>query len=265
MQPDAITLWIDCEQPLNVRILRFQPGMDVPQTFADKLRQARSEAPTAVELAPADHQCPHCFEPVRADAEFCPACGRHIGPKPKRSKKWLIIGLLALLLVLLLAIVALAVLGGDDKPAAKKATPTATATEAPTEAPPSTTRKISGPGWEGQAPREGWKLTRSGGGDLRVHVLTGPDGAVIRIFHTPKEKANPGTFETGKRKSLKSNADSAELATVKNFGTSECASRSCSDLLLNDPAWGGIAITVNATNGERLQTAKDIAASITQK
>ena len=61
--------------------------MDVPQTFGDKLRQARSDDATVVELPPPDHQCPHCFEPVRADADFCPACGRHIGPKPPRSKK----------------------------------------------------------------------------------------------------------------------------------------------------------------------------------
>ncbi len=32
--------------------------------------------------------------------------------------------------------------------------------------------------------------------------------------------------------------------------------------MLNDPAWGGIAITVNATSGERLDAAKAIAASI---
>src|SRR4051812_22573618 len=134
IQSDAITLWIDCEQPLNVRILRFQPGMDVPKTYGDKLRNAKSDAPTVVEIPDADHQCPHCFEPVRADAEFCPACGRHIGPKPPRSKKWIIIALLLLLLLLLLGIAALAVFGGDDKkPAAKKqATPTATATAAPT-------------------------------------------------------------------------------------------------------------------------------------
>jgi hypothetical protein len=263
IQSDAITLWIDCDQPLNVRILRFQPGMDVPQTFADKLRNDKSQAPTAVELPPADHQCPHCFEPVRADAEFCPACGRHIGPKPPRSKKWLIIALVALLVLLLLGIAALAVFGGDDKqPPAKTATPTASA--APTQAPPAATRRIFGPGWEGQAPRA-LKLTRSGGGNLRVHVLTGENGLVIRIFHTPKEKANPGNFEVGSRKKLKSDADSAELATVKNFGTSECAKRTCSDLLLNDPAWGGLAITVNATSGAKLKVAKDIAASITQK
>jgi predicted nucleic acid-binding Zn ribbon protein len=259
IQPDATTLWIDCDQPLNVRIQRFQPGMDVPQTFGDKLRQSRSAAPAADELPPADHQCPHCFEPVRADADFCPACGRHIGKRAGRSKKPIIIALIVLLLLLIAGIVALALLRSDDEPAVTKPSPTAT--EAPTQAPPATIRRISGPGWAGQAPRS-FKVARSGGGDLRTHVLTGPNGAVIRIFHTPREQANPGAFEVGKRKPLQANAESAELATVRNFGPAECASRTCSDLLLNDPAWGGIAITVNATSGSRLDAAKAIAASI---
>ena len=209
IQPDAITLWIDCDQPVNVRILRFQPGMDVPKVFADKLRQAAGDAPTVVELPPLDEQCPHCFEPVRKGAEFCPACGRHIGPKQPRSKKPFIILAIVLLLLLLLLIVLITVLSGDEEPAPPKPKPTATAvaeTPAPTEAPPAAdTRRISGPGWQGEAAAS-FKVTRSGGGDLRVHVLTDGD-TVIRIFHTPKEKANPGTFETGKRKSLKSNAE----------------------------------------------------------
>ena len=120
IQSDAITLWIDCDQPLNVRILRYQPGLDVPQAYGDKLRNAKGDGPAIVELPAADHQCPHCFEPVRKDAEFCPSCGRHIGPKPPRSKKWLIILLAAVLLLLLLGIAALAVFGGEDKPVAKK-------------------------------------------------------------------------------------------------------------------------------------------------
>ena len=33
-------------------------------------------------------------------------------------------------------------------------------------------------------------------------------------------------------------------------------------LLLNDPAWGGIAITVNATSGKKLEVAEAIAQSI---
>lgn len=263
IQPDAITLWVDCEQPLNVRILRYQPGMDVPKTFADKLRQARSEAPTAAELPQLDEQCPHCFEPVRKGADFCPSCGRHIGPKQKRSKKfWIIVALIVLALLLLL-IGLIVLLSGDEKPAPAKPKPTATQvaeTPAPTEAPPADFRRISGPGWQGQAPRA-FKVTRSGSGNLRVHVLTS-GGTVIRIFHTPKEQANPGNFETGKRKSLKTQAEESSLATVKNFGTEECKGRNCSDLLLNDPAWGGLAITVNATSGERLAAAKEIAASI---
>ena len=92
-------------------------------------------------------------------------------------------------------------------------------------------------------------------GALLVRVLTGPGGAVIRIFQTPKEKANPGTFKVGALKPLKTHAAEAQLATVKNYSTAECQKRTCSDLLLNDPAWGGIAITVNATSGSKLEIA----------
>ena len=52
---------------------------------------------------------------------------------------------------------------------------------------------------------------------------------------------------------------------MKNYGTPECQGRTARDLLLNDPAWGGIAITVNGTSGTRLDAAKAIAASIKAK
>ena len=38
VQSDAITLWIDCEQPRNVRVKRYEGTTDVPTTFADMLR-----------------------------------------------------------------------------------------------------------------------------------------------------------------------------------------------------------------------------------
>lgn len=262
VQSDAITLWIDCDEPRNVRVRTYEGTSDVPRTFADMLRpDARDREPTAV-LPPELVQCPHCFGEVDKGADICPHCGRYIGEKPKRSKKWLLILLLLLLLLLIGA--AIFLLTRDDEEPAPKPTPTPTATaEASAEPTPDSFRRISGPGWEGRAPRS-FELDRSGGGDLRIHVLT--DGeTVIRIFHTPNEKANPGTFETGERKPLETQAEESELATVKNFGTPECRSRNCSDLLLNDPAWGGIAITVNATKGERLDAAKEIAASIEKR
>jgi hypothetical protein len=259
VQPDAVTLWIDCDQPRNVRVKRYEGTADVPTTFADMLRpDVRDREPTAV-LPPEIVQCPHCFGEVTEGTDICPHCGRYIGEKPKRSKKWLIVLLLALLLALLIAAAVLLLTGDDEEPARPAPSPTATA-EASAEPTAEALRRISGPGWEGRAPRA-FEVERSGGGDLRVHVLT--DGrTVIRIFHTPNEKANPGNFETGQRTPLEAQAETAELATVKNFGTPECRNRNCSDLLLNDPAWGGIAITVNATKGERLDAAKAIAASI---
>ena len=259
VQPDAVTLWIDCEQPRNVRVKRYEGTTDVPTTFADMLRPDRRDRdPTAV-LPPAVEQCPHCFGEIDKGADICPHCGHYLGEKPKRSKKFWIVLALLLLLLLLLIVGAILLLTGDEEQPAPKPTPTATA-EASAEPTADALRRITGPGWEGRAPRA-FKLDRSGGGDLRIHVLT--DGqTVIRIFHTPNEKANPGAFETGERKPLKTQAEESELATVKNFGVPECANRNCSDLLLNDPGWGGIAITVNATQGERLDAAKEIAASI---
>jgi hypothetical protein len=181
------------------------------------------------------------------------------------NKLWLL-GLIPVAVVAIVLAVLLA--GGKDKPLAKAratatASPAATATAAATGI--ALPRRISGPGWRGRAPGSGWKIGSPSGGALLVRTLTGPGGAVIRIFQTPKEDANPGTFRVGALKPLKTHAKSSSLATVKNFGTAECAQRRCSDLLLNDPAWGGLAITVNATGGSRLAMAKAIAASIRKR
>ena len=265
VQSDAITLWIDCEQPRNVRVKRYEGTTDVPTTFADMLRpDRRDREPTAV-LPPAVEQCPHCFGEIDKGADICPHCGHYLGEKPKRSKKFWIILALLLLLLLLLIVGAILLLTGDEKDPVPKPAPTASATaEASAEPTANPFRRITGPGWEGRAPRS-FKISavdRQSGGQLLVRTLRGEDGLVIRIFHTPEEDANPGTFRVGDLKPLESNAKESNLATVKNFGVPECANRNCSDLLLNDPGWGGIAITVNATQGERLDAAKEIAASI---
>ena len=179
IQPDAITLWIDCEQPLNVRILRFQPADGRP---ADVRRQAAPEARSErrpPSLPPMDEQCPHCFEPVRKGADFCPACGRHIGPKPKRSKKfWIILALIILLLLLLLC---------RRDHAAHRRRGAATGAEAQADGDrggrdrarprPTADRSAASPAPAGRARRRARSRSGvSGGGDLRVHVLTDGDG-----------------------------------------------------------------------------------------
>lgn len=261
VQPDAITLWIDCDNPLNVRVRRYGGGLDVPTTYADLLRpDARDQAPTAA-LPPEMEQCPYCFGEITKGTEMCPHCGRYLGER-KRSKKWLWL-LLALLLLLLLIVGAILLLSGDDEEPKPTPTPTATA-EASAEPTADPFRRISGPGWEGRAPRSFRisKVERQSGGRLLVRTLRGENGLVIRIFHTPDEDANPGTFQVGDLEPLETNAAESNLAIVENYGVPECASRRCGDLLLNDPAWGGLAITVNATKGERLEAAKAIAESI---
>ena len=261
-QVDAVTLWIDCATPLNVRVRRYAGTMDVPTTYADTLRPEKLDMVATAELPPEIEQCPHCFGEITKGTEICPHCGKYLG-EHKRSKKWLWL-LLALLLLLLLIIGAVLLLGGDDEePANPKPTPTATA-EASAEPTQDPFRRISGPGWEGRAPRA-FKISgvdRQSGGRLLVRTLRGDDGLVIRIFHTPEEDANPGTFRVGALKPLESSAKESNLAIVENYGVPECQSRRCGDLLLNDPAWGGIAITVNATGGARLKAAREIAASI---
>jgi hypothetical protein len=126
-QPDAVTLWIDCDQPRNVRVKHYEGTTDVPTTFADMLRpDKRDQQPTAV-LPPEMIQCPHCFGEVDKGADICPHCGKYIGDKPKRSKKWLIILLLLLLLLLIGAAIFL-LTREEEEPAPKpKPTPTATA------------------------------------------------------------------------------------------------------------------------------------------
>ena len=259
VQHDAVTLWIDCDQPRNVRVTRYAGTMDVPTTFADTLRPAHRDRDATAVLPPELEQCPHCFGEIEKGTEICPHCGRYLGAKPKRSKKWLILALVLLLLLLLAAVLLLT--RDDEEPARPAPTPTAEAEAEPTA---QGLRRISGPGWEGRAARS-YRISgveRQSGGRLLVRTLRGEGGLVIRIFHTPEEDANPGTFRVGALKPLETNAAQSELATVRNFGTPECQGRDCSDLLLNDPAWGGLAITVNATRGKRLQAAKTIAASI---
>jgi hypothetical protein len=261
VQPDAVTLWIDCDQPRNVRVKRYEGTADVPTTFADMLRpDARDREATAV-LPPEIVQCPHCFGEVTKGTDICPHCGRYIGDKPKRSKRWLIFLLLGLLLLLLIVGAILLLTGDEEQPARPTPTPTAEASAEPTADP---FRRITGPGWEGRAPRA-WRISgvdRQSGGRLLVRSLRDEDGMVIRIFHTPEEDANPGTFRVGDLQPLETSAAESDLAIVENFGVPECERRRCADLLLNDPAWGGIAITVNATQGERLDAAKELAASI---
>ena len=169
VQSDAITLWIDCEQPRNVRVKRYEGTTDVPTTFADMLRpDRRDREPTAV-LPPAVEQCPHCFGEIDKGADICPHCGHYLGEKPKRSKKFWIILALLLLLLLLLIVGVILLLTGDEKDPAPKPTPTASATaEASAEPTANPLRRITGPGWEGRAPRS-FKISgvdRQSGGQL---------------------------------------------------------------------------------------------------
>jgi hypothetical protein len=266
-RPEAITWWVDCPTPISLRVQRYAGSKDVPQAVYDALAPYAREAEAPEIDDRPDLVCPACGGAVREGADFCPHCGHPMTKAKGFNKLWL----LGLIPVAVVAIVlAVLALGGDDKvkPPLAKATATASPGPSATATGLALPRRISGPGWRGRAPGSGWKIgsvSKQSGGNLLVRVLTGPGGAVIRIFQTPKENANPGTFRLGALKPLKTRAQSSSLATVRHFGTTECAKRNCSDLLLNDPSWGGLAITVNATGGSKLAMAKAIAASIRKR
>src|SRR4051794_16353329 len=197
-RPAAITWRGGCPHPISLRAQRYAGGKDPPQAVHDALAPyaRRVEAPE-IDDRP-DLVCPACGGAVREGADFCPHCGHPMTKAKGFNKLWL----LALIPVAVFGIVLAVLLLGKDKPVTPPvAKATATASPAASAAPGiALPRRISGPGWRGRAPAGRWKIgavSRSGGGALLVRVLTGPGGAVIRIFQTPKEKANPGTFKVG--------------------------------------------------------------------
>jgi hypothetical protein len=145
---------------------------------------------------------------------------------------------------------------------AATATPSATPTAEPetepdpaaaaTDEPPPLTERITGDGFVAEIPSssDGWEIGDEEGDELRVRVLRGQDGAVIRIVHSPGSDAEPDPDRVVDELPLNTAAESSRLVFVDDFPTDECADRTCSDFLLNDPAWGGLALLVNATEGD---------------
>ena len=180
----------------------------------------------------------------------------------------------AIALVVVLAAFGIAFLvtrGGDDPPPraerpAPTASPPSTAAETPVatpEAPPSTetddlpalSERFGGAGFVAEMPSlaDGWEIgdERDAEG-LMIRELRGPEGALIRMVQTPGGEAEPDESLVVEELALKTAAAASRLVTLKDFPTEECAERICSDFLLNDPAWGGLAILVAAEPGEYL-------------
>lgn len=133
--------------------------------------------------------------------------------------------------------------------------------------PPSTGRTVAGPGYVMTVPRgTGWTVgaARTGnGGRQLLRRIVGPGGIVIRIVHTPDFEAKPGSDFVVASEPIATPAASASRVTLEDFPTPECEQQLCDDFVLNDPAFGGLAILVNGTgDDDAAQAALAIAESV---
>lgn len=169
--------------------------------------------------------------------------------------------------------IAILATGGDDEQAVSPrraggtTAPTSDPDDVPTSAPSvAATQTVSGNGFTAELPDD-WSVgapTLQNDGKQVVRLLTGPDGAVIRLVHTPDYRADPGSKYTVSRSGLTTGAAESELILLDDFPTPECERRRCSDLVLNDRAYGGLATLVNGLPGShRYAVAEALARSVT--
>jgi hypothetical protein len=162
-------------------------------------------------------------------------------------------------------------LGGDDTPepaATAVATPSATATHTPTP-PPATVaagvRSISGSGFAYTVPStDGWSLSAAPhGAALLVRRLTGPDGELIRIVHSPAVRAEPVASTVVSEEAFDApSVRDARKFVLAHFPSDRCAQRRCDDYVLNDDAFGGLAILASDSGGRASRVAGRIARSV---
>lgn len=114
-------------------------------------------------------------------------------------------------------------------------------------------------------PSEEWDIKAAGSkndGRQVLYRMTGPDGAVIRLVHTPGDRAAPNPEHVVDRSPLAAQVDEAELVVLENFPTDECRQRRCDDYVLNDPAFGGLAILASDSDGVASQAAEKVALTL---
>lgn len=151
----------------------------------------------------------------------------------------------------------------DSEPAPERASGEETTPERAASAP--ATELLSEPGYEIRVPvGAGWSV-----GDTVVEnegrrfsrTITGPDGAVVRIVHTPGFDAAPDPDTVVARSNFPSSAVSSQRLTLANFPTDECRARLCDDFILNDPVFGGLAILANGSGANEVAVAAEQIAS----
>jgi hypothetical protein len=169
--------------------------------------------------------------------------------------------------VILVAVVVLT--SGSDvarKPAAIAVATTTTAAPTPsaTKA-PSAVRSISGDGFSYEIPAAaGWSLSPEEKGSLTIRELSGPGGELIRIVHSPGVRAEPvvSTIVSEDAFEVPSVPDARKFV-LKNFPSEGCRDRRCDDYVLNDDAFGGLAILAGDSAGPASRMAARIARSVT--
>lgn len=85
-------------------------------------------------------------------------------------------------------------------------------------------------------------------------MLTGPEGVIV-IVHTPGEPGRPDPDLVVSSRPIQTGAAETSRKTVEGFPTPECRDRLCDDFVLNDPAFGGLAILADDTGISSAATA----------
>jgi hypothetical protein len=117
------------------------------------------------------------------------------------------------------------------------------------------TRRLAGAGWiaDVPSPDDGWSVTgpvTKNDGKQIIRKVEGPDGEVVELVNTPDHEAKPPDEYIVDEQSLTTSAARSRLVIVKDFPSDACRGRRCTDFLLNDPAFGGIAVLVNGEQGD---------------
>jgi hypothetical protein len=289
-----VVLEIEGAVPARIRAPRFPDGPDLPSLLRDAL--LRGAVPPAPVAAPARRPlvppapgavapgtwagaaapvaapvAPPARRPIASEPPTEPLAPQETGGPSRTTIMWIgIVGALALLVV---GVVAYLTLRDPDPVARPVAVPTVVVTPSPapeetTEPEPtatSTPTSVDGDGWTAELP-DGWEAGKpqsENGGQRRVTEVSGPDGESIRIVHTPGTEAQPPEELITDELPLETDAESSRVVLLDGFPTPGCQDRVCSDFLLNDPAWGGLAILVEAEPGDAAyDVAEDIATSV---
>jgi hypothetical protein len=163
--------------------------------------------------------------------------------------------------------------GGRDDTSTRTtavATPTASATETPaptaTKA-PAHVRRVSGGDVAYTVPStDGWALSAPQRGALTIRRLTGPDGELIRIVHSPGIRAEPvASAVVSEAPFATPSVPDARKFVLRDFPSDRCAQRRCDDYVLNDDAFGGLAILASDAGGPASRVAAKIARTVTAR